>query len=209
MATLYRLILLPGRFSLLLRRFYWRYFLKLKLKALGVNYCPRTVFYGSPIVYLAPGSSIEIGEGCVLCSTPEMTALGVNHPVVLRTLTSNARIRIGNNTGLSGVTICAAASVQIGNECLLGANVTIVDTDFHAINSTGRRFNSNWTKIGTLPTVIEDNVFIGAGSLILKGVRVGANSVIGAGSVVTRDIPPDSVVAGNPAKIVRTLSVSF
>lgn len=176
-----------------------------KLKKLGVVWSSSVTFYGIPIVSMALGSEITIGENVVICSESTMTALGVNHPVVLRTLRPNAVILIGSNTGISGGTICAANRVEIGNDCLIGANVTIADTDFHAINAIGRRHNNNPLDIGVKPIIIEDNVFIGTGVIILKGVRVGENSVIGAGSVVTTDVPANSIVAGNPAKLLRQL----
>lgn len=188
-----------------LRELWWRCVLPKRIKRLGVSAGPSVRFYGMPIISLADESKIEIGESSVICSNPAMTSLGVNHPVVLRTLRRSAVIIIGSNTGISGGAICAATRVEIGNECLLGANVTISDTDFHALNPVGRRHNNNPLEIGAEPIVIEDNVFIGTGSIILKGVRVGKNSVIGAGSVVTKDVPPDSIVAGNPAKILRRL----
>jgi acetyltransferase-like isoleucine patch superfamily enzyme len=158
-----------------------------------------------PIITLANESIIEIRENAVICSDSEKTALGVNHPVVLRTLAPGAIIVIGKNTGISGGTICAATRVEIGNECLIGANVTIADTDFHPLNPQGRRHSNNPREIGTASIVIEDNVFIGTNVVILKGVRVGKNSVIGAGSVVTKDVPENAIVAGNPARLLRVL----
>lgn len=183
---------------------FW-YSVQRKLKKLGVLSAKSTRFYGMPIISLASESTIEIGEHSVICSDCEMTALGVNHPVVLRTLVPGAAIVIGKNTGISGGSICAAIRVEIGNECLIGANVTIADTDFHPINSLGRRHNGNPLEIGSEPIVIEDNVFIGTGVVILKGVRVGKNSVIGAGSVVTKNVPANAIVAGNPARLLRRM----
>jgi acetyltransferase-like isoleucine patch superfamily enzyme len=192
-------------YSQYLRQLWWRYVLPKQIKRLGVNAASSVRFHGMPIISLVYESKIEIGENSVICSNPTMTALGVNQPVVLRTLRPGAAIIIGNNTGISGGAICAATHVEIGNDCLLGANVTIVDTDFHALNPIGRRTNNNPLEIGAEPIIVEDNVFIGTGSIVLKGVRVGKNSVIGAGSVVTKDVPPDSIVAGNPAKLMRRL----
>lgn len=177
----------------------------MRLRAQGVELGAGVWFYGMPIVGLAKGSLIRIGDRVVLCSDSRFTALGVNHPVVLRTLCPDAQIIIGNDCGISGGSICAALRVELGNECLLGANVTIADTDFHAIKPDGRRFNNNPQMICSAPVKIEDNVFIGAGAVVLKGVRVGRNSVIGAGAVVARDVPLDVVVAGNPAKILKEL----
>lgn len=175
------------------------------IKRSGGSVSPGVIFFEAPIVSIAEGSRIEIGENCVICSDSKNTTLGVNHPLVLRTLRPGARIVIGKDTGISGGSICAALSVKIGEHCLVGANVTITDTDFHPIDPEGRRYNENPEGIGAAPVEIEDNVFIGTGAIILKGVRIGKNSVIGAGSVVTRDVPPDSIAAGNPAKVLRNI----
>jgi acetyltransferase-like isoleucine patch superfamily enzyme len=180
-----------------------------KIRLSGVVAPTSVTFYGMPIIHMVQQSRIEIGENCVICSDSEMTALGVNHPVVMRTLRAGASIIIGKNTGISGGSICAAISVNIGNECLIGANVVIADTDFHAIDPIGRRFNNDPEKISAAPVIIEDNVFVGTGAIILKGVRVGKNSVIGAGSVVTKNVPPNSIIAGNPAVLVRSLDDNF
>lgn len=188
-----------------IRYVWWNYFIPRIVKNYGVNCSGHVVFYGAPIISVASNSNIEIGAGSIICSDSRMTALGVNHPVVLRTLRDGAKLSIGKDTGISGATICAAKCIQIGDECLIGANVTIVDTDFHPVAANNRRFNQGWDKIECSPTIIEDNVFIGTGALILKGVRIGKNSVVGAGSVVTKNIPENSIVAGNPAKIIRQL----
>lgn len=170
----------------------------------GIDLPPGTILNGWPIITLAPGSSISIGSQFVATSMSRFTALGVRHPVILRTLKAGARITIGDDVGLSGTTICAVESISIGNECLFGADVTIVDTDFHPIAPAGRRYAPVETA-ASRPCVIEDNVFIGGGSYILKGSHIGANSVIGCNSVVTGYIPPNCVAAGNPARVIRQI----
>ena len=86
----------------------------------------------------------------------------------------------------------------------IGANSILIDTDSHSLDYRMRRSPS--TDGGkTMPIVVEDDVLIGANCIILKGVRIGARSVVGAGSVVTRDVPPDTVVAGNPAVVIKKL----
>jgi acetyltransferase-like isoleucine patch superfamily enzyme len=83
----------------------------------------------------------------------------------------------------------------------VGANSVIVDTDFHPISPEDRILNPNEGK--TADVIIEDDVFIGMNCLILKGVTIGRGSLIGAGSVVIKDVPPGMIVAGNPAEPVR------
>lgn len=189
-----------------LKRTWWKLAFNPILRASGVEVAEKVQIQGWPIVSMAKDSSIKIGARCVICSDSGINALGVNHPVVLRTLSPGAEIVIGEDTGLSGGSICAAKSVQIGAGCLIGANVTLADTDFHAVNPNNRRYNKNPAEIAVAPIVIEDNVFIGADVFVVKGVRIGRNSVIGAGSVVTRDVPENAIAAGNPAKVIRLLT---
>jgi len=171
----------------------------------GVRLGNEVKFYGMPIISKAAHSMIEISEKTIICSKSEFTALGVNHPTVMRTLLPNASIKIGRDCGISGLTVCAAKSVEIGDECLIGANVTIADTDFHPIASRNRRHSDNENNIGVEPVVIGKNIFIGTGSFILKGVHIGNNSVIGAMSVVISDVSPDSIYAGNPARFIKKI----
>ncbi len=160
---------------------------------------------GVPIIHVFPGSSISIGRDVCLISRSFATALGVNHPVVLRTLRSIAQIRIGDRVGISGGSICAAQCVEIGDDTMLGANVTIADTDFHSL-SPCRRSGHTDASIAVERVIIGKRVFIGTNSIILKGVSIGDNSVIGAGSVVTRSIPANAIAAGNPCRIIRALT---
>lgn len=188
------------------KRSWWNLTIMPVLRAVGVEIAENVRIQGWPIVSLASGSRIQIGARCVLCSDSQVNALGINHPVVLRTLRPGAEIVIGEDTGMSGGSICAAGSIRIGAGCLIGANVTLADTDFHAINPANRRYNKNPDEIAVAPIVIEDNVFIGADVFVLKGVTVGKNSVIGAGSVITRNIPKNAIAAGNPAKVIKFIS---
>jgi acetyltransferase-like isoleucine patch superfamily enzyme len=189
-----------------IKRTWWGLTVIPALRVIGVEMAERVQIQGRPIVSLAPGSRIQIGARCVLCSDSQINALGINHPVVLRTLRAGAEIMIGEDTGMSGGAICAAGSIRIGAGCLIGANVTLADTDFHAINPANRRYNRNPDEIAVRPIVIEDNVFIGADVFVLKGVTIGRNSVIGAGSVVTRDVPANTIAAGNPARVVKRIT---
>jgi hypothetical protein len=177
------------------------------LKLQGVSFAHAPTLYGYPLISLSPNSQIILSKNVVLCSDSRFTDLGVARPVILRTLRPQARILIGADTGMSGVVICAAISVDIGANCLFGSDVQIFDTDFHALAPENRRHENRAEYIGAAAIVIEDNVFIGAGSKIMKGVRIGCNSVIGAGSIVTKDIPPNVIAVGNPAKIIAELLV--
>jgi acetyltransferase-like isoleucine patch superfamily enzyme len=128
---------------------------------------------------------------------------GVNRMCSLR-VEEKGRLKIGDHVGFSGVSIVATESIEIGEYCMVGANVSIWDTDFHPLEWVLRRQNScaNTRHKGIH---IGNDVFLGAGSIILKGVTIGDRAIIGAGSVVRGDIPADEVWAGNPAIFIRKL----
>lgn len=174
-----------------------------KLTFKKVSFGKNITFYGKPIITMVPNSDIHIGNNVVLCSNAKDTELGTKNSVILRTLSQNASLTIGDDTSISGAVICAATSVTIGKGCLLGSNVTIMDTDFHPINSLNRRYDKE--NILTSRIDIKDNVVIGYNAIILKGVMIGKNSVVAAGSVIVNDIPENVIVAGNPAKIIKKL----
>lgn len=159
-------------------------------------------FHGCPIIEMAPGSRISIGEGAVLTSVSQRTALAVNHAVVLRTLRAGASIEIGEDSGISGGSICAAVSISIGRGALLGANVTIIDTDFHPVRAARRRHEPMTNPRLDDAVRIGDNVFLGTGAIILKGTTIGDNAVVGAGAVVRGNVPEGAIVTGNPAREV-------
>jgi len=111
---------------------------------------------------------------------------------------AGGRIEIGDRTFLNyGVSISAFQSVRIGARCLLGTYVNIMDNNWHDVLDRSRVPPSR-------PVVLEDNVWLGNRVIVLPGVTVGHDSVVGAGAVVTRDVPPRSVAVGNPARVVRT-----
>jgi acetyltransferase-like isoleucine patch superfamily enzyme len=119
----------------------------------------------------------------------------------LATVAPGAKIIIGDNVGLSSCLICSASQVEIGEGTIIGGGSMIIDTDFHP-----RLDNGCWgtdAKAVSKPILIGRKCFIGARVIILKGIRVGDGAVIGAGSVVTRDVSDGMTVAGNPAVVVR------
>lgn len=156
--------------------------------------------FGFPIIYITKGSNIKIGKSLTLASVSYFNQVGVNHPVIIRTNSPNARIEIGNNVGISGSTISAVKEIVIGNNVLIGSNCVITDNDFHPLSVKDRQHNKHNVKAEKV--YIGNDVFIGMNSIILKGTQIGDNSVIGAGSVVTKDIPPNCIAAGNPARII-------
>ena len=177
--------------------------IRLRFALHGVQWGSGWRVFGMPIIQKHRGSQIVVGEGVVMRSWRGSNPLVPRQPVVLSTRSADAVIQIGNGTGLTGTVIVAEERVDIGRDVFIGANATLVDTDFHPLRADRRRLAPSDGR--HRPIVVEDEVFIGMGAIILKGVRVGARSVVGAGSVVAADVPPDTVVAGNPARVVRHL----
>lgn len=124
-----------------------------------------------------------------------------------------ARIQIGNNVGISSACIWANNNITIGDYVLIGGDCIIMDTDAHnldykvrssgEVNDKGKSLDHLTAKSQSI--VIEDNAFIGTRCIVLKGVTIGARSIIGSGSIVTKSIPPDCIAAGNPCKVIRKI----
>ena len=129
-----------------------------------------------------------------------MNSVSLLQRVAIKTGHRDAQISIGCNVGISGATVSARSSITIGDNVLIGSGCLISDSDAHPLRYEDR---SDDSKIQSAPIIIEDNCFIGARSLILKGVTIGSGSVVGAGSVVVRDVPSCVIVAGNPARVIR------
>jgi acetyltransferase-like isoleucine patch superfamily enzyme len=121
---------------------------------------------------------------------------------------------VGDFTLMNGALVMAEERIEIGSHCLISWNVGIADSDFHPLEPAQRLIDAQALApffkdrpprptLRTAPVVIADNVWIGMNATILKGVTVGENSVVAAGSVVTRNVAPNSVVAGNPAVVVK------
>lgn len=172
----------------------------------GASLGERPMFYGLPSIQLHPSSQLHIGNGVVLCSDANFTALALNHRVKISTVRKGACITVGNQVGMSGVCIVSASRISIGSDVLLGANVLIVDTDFHPVSPINRRHSDDVNVILSAPVNIGSNVFVGAGAVILKGVTVGDDSIIAAGAMVTAgEYPQGAIIAGNPARVVGSV----
>lgn len=159
----------------------------------GVKIGKECNFVGSILIYKEPGSTIKIGENCRFSSSSYTNFRGLNHKCILQTGQRNASIIIGDNCGFSGTSIVCNSSVLIGNNCVFGANVNIGDRDGHR-----DRYATKDKMV-----CIGQNTWLGMNVTVLKGVSIGMNCVIGANSLVTKDIPDNVVAAGNPAKILK------
>ncbi len=163
----------------------------------GVNLGSKNRFYGKTVFRTEPDSIISIGNNSCFNSSHRSNLIGVFSPCMISTIARGAEIHIGDNCGFSGTVIGAALSIKLGNGVRCGANTMITDSDWHSDDPRSGK---------DAPVVIDDNVWLGYGVKVLKGVHIGENTVIGAGSVVTHDIPANVVAAGNPCKVIKGLN---
>jgi hypothetical protein len=166
----------------------------------GVELGKGCKFYGGAVFRRAPTSRLVIGEGCVFRSARWSNQIGLDRPCRLSTIRPGALIRIGSGCGLSGTVVAAAEHIELGEDVFCGANVTITDTDWHRVDPATRREPGL-----SAPIRLENNVWLGLNVIVLKGVTIGHDSVVAAGSVVTRSIPPGVLAAGQPARVIRSL----
>lgn len=205
----------------LLRKFlYIRPFLRKKwylswnpvyFRIMGVEFGPGLRVHNK--VYLESKGRITIGKEFHFTSGDSINPICRNIRGGLYAMTESARIEIGDRVGISSACLWSKERITIGNDVNIGGDCLIMDNDAHPIDYLQRRKSYSeevgqeaYSKtIGTAPIRIDDDVWIGARCLILKGVHIGARSVIAAGSVVTRDIPSDVVAGGNPCRVIKTL----
>jgi acetyltransferase-like isoleucine patch superfamily enzyme len=141
-------------------------------------------------IYFRSGGDVEFGVGVCL--------VGNVVPIEIVSI-KGSDISIGDHTFINyGTSITAYQQVRIGRHCLLGHHVRILDKNEHGIKERN-------VAPPAAPIVIEDNVWIGSHTIILPGVSIGSNSAIGAGSVVTRDVPANCLAVGNPARVLRPI----
>ena len=134
--------------------------------------------------------------------------------------TNTGTITIGDNTFIGGGTFICIDKIEIGNDVMFSWGCTVIDNDAHSLISQKRGkdikdwkrgleeknigFYKDWLDVKHSPVTIKDKAWIGFNSIILKGVTIGEGAIVGAGSVVTKDVPDFTVVAGNPARIIKT-----
>lgn len=171
----------------------------LLLKVKKVHYESYPIINGR--INIFKNGSIQFGEGVKINSGKRFNVIGGDVRTVL-SVSKGASLKIDDFTGISNSTIVCQDMVTIGKNVNIGGNCKIYDTDFHALEHKARKERK--TDIpNTKPIRIKDHAFIGAHSIILKGVTIGSKSIIGAGSVVTKSVPDGEIWAGNPAKFIK------
>lgn len=170
-----------------------------------VNFDPKTtLFIGRPLLDISKKADVTIGQGFV-CRSGKNSASIDNHTCSQIVVADGACLMIGERTGISNTCIRCCKEITIGHHVNIGAGSMIFDTDFHSLDWKDRRDGTDIERRIMKPVAIGDYAFIGAGSIILKGVRIGKKSIVGAGSVVSKDIPDGEIWAGNPARFIRKI----
>jgi len=183
------------KFDLRLRDWYVEHFLRPQFRHLGTGGT-----FMKPWHVQVFGWPIDLGDYANVITTSD-------HKVRLTIWAEKdkeASISIGDYCLICpGVRISAATSISIGDSCMMASSAYITDADWHGIHDRTDYIGK------TAPISIGNNVWIGDSAIVCKGVTIGDNSIIGAGSVVTRDIPANTVAVGNPAAVVREIDTDI
>lgn len=180
---------------------FWLFYNLIIFKFQNINYEDFPRIHG--FILVSNRGLITIGKKCVFTSSRKGNPVGNCNNTALY-CSFGGSIQIGNNVGMSNTLIFSQQSIIIENFVMLGGGVQIWDTDFHPINLEDRIIH-DISKIKTKPVILKVGCFIGANSIILKGVTIGENSIIAAGSIVSKSVPKNEIWGGNPARLIKTL----
>lgn len=184
---------------------------KILMKLTGIRYGQNLLLKGVPIIFNKKGARLVIGNGVTVKSSFLSNLVGLYSRTVIVTRSPEAEIRIGNNVGISGATIYARKGIEIGDNTCIGGNVKILDNDFHPVEVETRNILANNPRGGDSALIpskeikIGKNCFIGCNAIILKGTVLGDGCVVGAGAVVSGIFDDNSLIVGNPARVVRKI----
>ncbi len=155
------------------------------------------------MISMVKGARIVLGDGVRVASHVRANPLGCFQPSALRALAPGAQLILARNVGISATVLCAGLSIEVGEGTIMGAGAMVVDNDFH--EPVGEWDWNTEHKTNARPIKIGRGVFVGARAIVLKGVTIGDRAVIGAGAVVTHDVPAGHLAVGNPARMIPPL----
>ncbi len=187
---------------------------KLVMKATKVKYGKGLLLKGVPVIFNKKGAELTIGNNVTVKSSFLSNLVGLYSRTIIVTRAPGAYIRIGDNVGMSGVTIYARKGIEIGDNTAIGGNTKILDNDFHPIEAETRnklladKNGGDSDLVPSKPIKIGKNCFIGCNAIILKGTELGDGCVVGAGAVVSGKFEAGSVIVGNPARCIRKVGES-
>lgn len=157
------------------------------------------------VIKIFNNGNIEIGNNFQANSGKNKNPIGGDTVLRLIAFKPGAQLIIGNNVGISNSTIVCWDKIEIGNNVIIGGSCKIWDTNFHSTDAVKRQIKPD-NDVRTMAVYIKDNVFIGANAIINKGVTIGENSIIAAGSVVVKSIPANVIAGGNPCKVIKEIA---
>ncbi len=187
---------------------------KLVMKMTKVRYGKNLLLKGAPVIFNKKDAELTIGDNVTIKSSFLSNLVGLYSKTIIVTRAPGAYIRIGNNVGMSGVTIYARKGIEIGENTAIGGNTKILDNDFHPIEAEKRnklladKNGGDSDLVPAKPIKIGKNCFIGCNAIILKGTELGDGCVVGAGAVVSGKFEANSVIAGNPARVIKKVGES-
>ena len=187
---------------------------KLVMKMTKVRYGKNLLLKGTPVIFNKKGAELTIGDNVTIKSSFLSNLVGLYCKTIIVTRAPGAYIRIGNNVGMSGVTIYARKGIEIGENTAIGGNTKILDNDFHPIEAETRnklladKNGGDSDLVPAKPIKIGKNCFIGCNAIILKGTELGDGCVVGAGAVVSGKFEANSVIVGNPARVIKKVGES-
>lgn len=184
---------------------------KILMQITRVKYGKNLLLEGVPIIFNKTGAKLVIGNNVTIKSCFLSNLVGLYSRTIIVTRVSSAKIIIGNNVGISGATIYARKGIYIGDNTIIGGNSKILDNDFHPLEVENRMnllkdvHGGDSNLIPAEKIHIGKNCFIGCNTIILKGTILGDGCVVGAGAVVSGKFESNTVIAGNPAKVIKKL----
>lgn len=192
---------------------FYKLYNRIYFKLLGVEYGRNLQVFNK--IYVRGKGKIFIGDNLLFTSGDGLNPLCRNIRGMLYTANCG-EIHIGDNVGISSACIRSQKCITIRDNVNIGADCMIIDTDAHPYEYIKRRAAHNYKKIRSIneyeesinskPIIIENDVWIGSRCQVLKGVKIGARSIIAAGSIVTHDIPEDCIAGGVPCKIIKSIN---
>lgn len=160
-----------------------------------IDYCTRLYTNNNKLV---------INDNAYLRSKSKGYQAGMPYPTTILIDVKNAYVEIGRNTRINGAYIHAQKRITIGDNCVIASGVNILDTNGHQLLAENRTLDRDTPS----DIIIGNNVWIGLNAIVLKGSKIGDNSVISAGSVVKDIFPKNSLIMGNPARVIKTLLIT-
>lgn len=185
----------------------------IRLSIGGKNLGKRAEIHGHIYLDIHPESKVRIGDDFIFTSGECINPLCRHQRGCIVAERPNSIIEIGHHVGMSSPCLWAKERITIGNYVNIGGDCIIMDSDAHNLDWRVRDSGEMFAPMVSMdnhtakcaPIVIKDHVLIGVRSIILKGVTIGEGSVIGAGSVVVKDIPANCIAAGNPCKVIKRM----